>query len=255
MKKLIFMAMYSAAALLALNASAATLSSGGSLTFNWTVYTQEFTNKLESTKTNYTGKTTNLSTNVVRTYTSAYKSSPFNNASFLDLLSNSFKTTFPPGSKLATDGSAVYVVDRTGTNIILAPPTNVLNITVSGYIESGASDTVSNNNKGGITLKSSGGGSGFAFFTAAYDDSLMQSSDGTTTQFSFTGLASFGEKSTTTVISGGYFNGITDNLITVFGTESQNFSILNGAGTGTLRGTQAISTGRIVSGTISGSIP
>jgi hypothetical protein len=250
MKKLIFAAMFTASTLLALNASAATLSSGGSLTLNWTVYTQEFTNKLESTKTNYTGKTTNLSTNVVCTYASSYRSSTFKNASFLDLLSNSFKTTFPPGSKLATDGSAVYVVDKTGTNIILAPPTNVLNITVSGYFEAGASDTVSNNVRTGITIKSSGSGSGFAFFSATYDDSLLQTSDGTTTLFTFTGLASVGEKSTSLA-----FFGKLSDIVAISGTESLNFNVLNGAGTGTLRGTPATFKGSIVAGTISESIP
>jgi hypothetical protein len=255
MKKFIFAAMFLASALLAQNASADTLTFAGSLTLNWTVYTQEFSNKLESTKTNYNGKTTNLSTNVVRTYTSAYKSSPFNNASFLDLLSNSFRTTFPPGSKLATDGSGVYVVDRTGTNIILAAPTNILNITVSGYIASGASSTVSNFYPTGISLKSNGSSSGFAFFSATYNDSLLQTSDGTTTQFTFTGLASFGEKSTTMVFSGGYFNGITDNLVAISGTQSQNFSILNGAGTGTLRGRPATFKGSIVAGITSEPFP
>jgi hypothetical protein len=251
MKKLIFAAMFSTSSLLTLHASAATLYLAGSLTLDWTVYKQEFTNKLESTQTNYTGKTTNLSTNVVRTYRSSYRSSTFNNASFLDLLTNSFKTNFPTGSKLATDGSTVYVVDKTGTNILLAP-TNVLTITVTGFIETGASDTVSNFTATpfgpDVSLKSSGSGSGFAFFSATYDDSLMQTSDGTTTQFSFTGLDSFGEKSTSMFLVGA-------NIVATSGTESENFSILNGAGTGTLRGIPATLKGSIVSGTISGWVP
>src|SRR5580658_4446217 len=243
MKKLLSSALFAASALLTLEASAATLSSGGSLIFNWTVYTQQFTNKLDSTKTNYTRTATILSTNVVRTYRSAYRSSSFNTASVLDLLSNSFKTNFPAGSKLATDGSAFYVVDKTGTNILLAPPTNVLSIAVSGYFETGASETVSNYAPAGITLNSSGGGSGFAFLSATYDDSLMETSDGTTTQFTFTGLASFGEKTTSW-----FFIGRLSNIVAARGTQSQNFSVLNGAGTGTLRGTPATFKGSMVSG-------
>src|ERR1700677_3981141 len=112
MKSILSSVLAPAFALLALNASATTLSNGGALTVSWTL-----TQQLQPDEVIAQSATKSATaTNYISKYKATIKTSTFSNATLLDLLANSFSTSFAVGTKLATDSNgSVYVVDKTGS--------------------------------------------------------------------------------------------------------------------------------------------
>jgi hypothetical protein len=141
MKKFLLSTIVPAIALMALNANAASLANSGALTISWTISQQAESLTNTSVKTNAVGK---KATNVVSDYKAATKSSSFNSASLLGLLSNSFPTKIVAGDKLATDGEYIYVADKTGSNLVLADLSPILTVAYSNSIVAGAAAITTN---------------------------------------------------------------------------------------------------------------
>lgn len=70
-----------------------------------------------------TGGKTNqsaTSTNITQVFKSTILQTPFGGTNLLALLGNSFETNFPAGSQIGMRLGSFFVVDSTGTNIILS---------------------------------------------------------------------------------------------------------------------------------------
>jgi hypothetical protein len=227
MKNNFLSAIVPAIALMALNATATTLTNGGALTISWTVTQQQEANTLVSSTTNHTTKATNY----VSTYKAKTATSTFANASLLKLLENSFNTTFAAGTRLATDQSeSVYVVDKTGTNVVLdISPVLSVNKTTQLRADS-YSSTVSVPKSGVTTTNITGSETLTAYGDLTYDDSSLTTADGTHSTFQFSGVST-------------YTADVNKN------SGHANFSVQNGAGSGTIRDIPSL----ISKGTYSGS--
>lgn len=262
MKKFLLSTVIPAIALMAFNANATSLTVSGALTLSWKV-TQQGT-YANSTSTNHTSK----ATNVVSKYSGKTTSMTFSDVDLLELLTNSFKTNFPAGAKLATDGDGnIQVVDKTGTNVLLTNITSVLNINSVNDMESYSSSyttTVAELSKAltnivshtnvvtsnsipistnitfttNITTTSTNSvGTGTQTETQlmilTYNDSEMSTGDGTHTSFTIYGVRvsayDSNSKDTTDKVSG-------------------NFSVQDACGTGTIRGVTSV-----ISGSLNGS--
>jgi len=240
MKKSLFSAMFSAVALIALQATAAPISPiHGPLTIEWTINQQNLDHVPKyagNGKTSVSGAGASKATNVLQIYQYSFTTTPFKNTSFLHLLENSLNTNFPTGTKLATDGASVYVTDSTGTNSIV-DITPVLTVTSTNGVISGLDTTTQTYKKSGTSATDLGTSSGNQVIILNYDDSALTTADGTFTTFTFLGVSAFtrsGSSKTST-------NGV------VTGSESGSFTI-KGNGYGNIRGT-----GSIIEGTILGS--
>jgi hypothetical protein len=255
MKNSLFSAVFSTLALVALQTTATPLPTpiNGPVTIAWTIDQQNLDDMAKypgDGKTSVSGSGANKATNVLQIYTDSFKTISFNNASLLKLLANSLNTTpFPATTKLVTDGSALYVVDHTGTNVIasitnvvtVAPPTNL-----NAEVTSGVDTTIQTSKKTGYSETAVEGGSGNQFLIVSYDDSGLTTTDGTTTTFTFYGISAFTRSGSST---------LSDETVTV--KEKGSFTI-HGQGYGTIRGTNSIISGTIVgspSGTFSESEP
>jgi hypothetical protein len=238
MKKILFSIIFSTIALMTLNATATSLTVKGPITIAWTVY-QSAGNTNHST-TNHTA----TSTNVVTVSKNLSKQFPFNNASLLKLLANSFNTTFPAGAHLVTDGNTVFVVDKTGSNVVL-DISSVVSIQFSNNVQSGVgTDTrITTTNK--TSFSGSGGGTETSYVILKYDDSSLTTADGTHSTFEFDGLS----KGMDSDSFSGTFSG---NSFTEKGTKRVSFN-LTGAGAGTIQNTPSVIGGSVI-GSASGPI-
>jgi hypothetical protein len=210
MKISLFSALVSAAVLTGLHASATPLPTTivGPLTINWTLLTAKL---VESPKYPAPGKTTVTgsgfarTTNILQVYTSSDTSTPgFGNANFLGLLANSLGMTFPAGTKLVTDGNGgVYVVDHTGTNQIVDSATvaKVITVSLENDISSGVRTVTEAIKFSSTNTTSVQTHAGSQFVTLNYDDSALQTTDGTKTTFQFIGISASSSKSTETTSS------------------------------------------------------
>jgi hypothetical protein len=229
MKKLLLSAVVASAVLASLGSQAASISFGGPVTIEWTVLQQVKDGALVSSNSTHSGSHT--TTTLV--YKSTTTSFPFGNATFLGLLSNSFNTTFPAGTRLAADNAHVYVVDKTGTNIVLdvSPVVSVQfqnNVgTLTEVVTSKVTPATNTTDTGVITQVS--------YVSLMYDDSSMTPSDGTHTTFHFDGLSDWNQ-------SINYINGKT----------SAGFTIMNGAGSGTIRGKASVIKGNTLAPHLNG---
>jgi hypothetical protein len=239
MKKLLFSATFGAMALLTVpHATAIPLSPiHGPLTISWTI-NQQLLNAApkypEPGKTNITGTATSKTTNVLEILTSSFTTTPFNDASLLALLANSFDTNFPAGTQLVTDGNTLYVADHTGTNEILDIST-VLTVTGTNKVMAGLDTEVQTTTKAGTTRTSVGTSSGNQFIIVSYSDAGLTTKDGTTTTFQFVGVSAFSRKGSSSVS--------TNDVIKV--TDSGSFKI-TGSGAGSIRGTNSVIEGTIL---------
>ena len=228
MKNILLSIIVTALALMARNATATTITNGGALTISWTITHQLETNTLVSSTTNHS----NTGTNIVSNYKATTAKSTLANAAFLNLLANSFKTTFAAGTQLATDkGGSVYVVDKTGTNVVLTISSVVtVESTISPPYSASYSSTVTVPKSGVTTTNINGSETLTTYLTLKYNDSSQTTSDGTHSSFQFSAVS-------TTVEDVKNNNG------------KGNFTAQDGAGTGTIRGIFSL----ISQGTYSGS--
>jgi len=231
-----------AIALTTFNATAASVSPAGPITISWTVY-QAGSNVTHSV-TNHTPANNPTSTNILRTTSEKSKSFLFKNASFIALLENSFNTTFPKGSQLVYGdgpaGASIYLVDKTGTNIVfdISP---VVSVTSSNGVQSGASSSTEKITSTKTTFTGSGSGPGTSYQTFTYNDTALATANGQKSQFSFSGVSSSSG-------SVNYTETFTPpSSITVKGTERQSF-VVTGSGAGTINGTASV-----IGGTVNGS--
>ena len=227
MKNVSLLALVSTLALAALNATATSLSFVGPVTIDWTVY-QQGSSTTSSNKTH-----TSKSTNVVFMYKGTFTSSSFANADLLKLLENSFNTTFPKLTRLATDGYALYVVDKTGSNIVL-DISSVVSVQFQNSVYK-YNETDSQTMKGSTSTYSDmySDPEEISYVALQYNDSSKTTADGTHTVFAFDGLS-------TSQYSGTEATGTAG--------KSQTSFKLPGAGNGTIHGINSV-----VGGTVSGS--
>jgi hypothetical protein len=142
MKKFLLSTILPAIALMALNSNAATsLTNFGALTISWTTLQQ---NEPLTEITNKTSKAGKTASNTVYTYKASTSSSNFGNAALLGLLSASFPGQIATGDKLATDGENIYVVDKSGSNVVVPNLSTVLTWSYSNSIISGAATITTN---------------------------------------------------------------------------------------------------------------
>ena len=239
MKKLLFSAVFSACALMAVHVTATPIPSPihGPLTIAWTINQQKLDDAPEyagNGKTNVSGSGANKATNVLQINKFTFTTASFNNADLLDLLANSLNTNFPAGTKLATDGSNLYVVDSAGTNVI-AVISSVVTVTATNSVLSGLDTTIHTSKKSGNTDTAVGTASGSQFVVVSYNDSGLTTTYGSTSTFQFFGVSAF-TRSGASATS-------TNDVLT--GKESGSFTI-KGSGSGTIRGTNSIIGGTII---------
>jgi len=227
MKNVLSSVLVPAFALMTLNASAATLSNGGALTVSWTLSQQLQPDEVIFQTTTKSA----TATNYISKYKATIKTSTLANATLLSLLANSFNTAFTTGTKLATDSSgSVYVVDKTGSNIVLDVSAVVSVQTTITVISDSYSDTKTVPKTGPTTESITGTRTETAFLQLSYDDSSRTTADGTQTTFQFYGLSAETDD-------------VTKNL------GSGNFTLQNGCGSGVIRGVPSL----ISKGTYTGS--
>ena len=229
--------MFAAFALMAFHAPASPLPAHGTVVINWTVSQQTVTNMTQypgNGKTNVTGAGTSKATNVTQVYANSFGTGNFNNADILGLLENSLNTTFPAGTQLATDGSDLFVVDHSGTNVI-ANIAGIVTVGKTNAVTSGKDMTVKTSNKTGTSEKTSGSESGKQAVSVKYDDSALTTKDHTITMFKFYGISVFSEKGGSTTSTNGILTG--------------SFSgqyLITGAGYGYIRGQPSLIQGTIL---------
>ena len=206
-------------ALTAVRASAAAaLIFGGPVTFHLTVSAQDLNNDITHSNQVHTAASTNQVVITKSTFTNATITS----AGMLQLLENSFHTNFPAGSKLASDRVRFYIVDSTGTNVVL-DVTPVFTISNEVLL---SSQTATESEKITATATNISGHVASAVAQVMdlfYDDSTQTTTDGTHTAFRFSGLANIPTS---------------QNLATL--KIIANLSLLNGAGSGTNRNTPVV---------------
>jgi len=236
MKKFLLSIILPAIALAAFNTHAGTLIGGGALTIACTVYQQGA--ETYSTNSTHTGKSTNYTASASEGVTSA----SFKNADLLNLLAFSFGMTFAKTDTLAVDQFAnVYVVDKTGSNVVLAVPNNVLSlvfypsvIKYSYQNSTTISETGSKTIPVTSTYTDTTTETDTSILTLSYDDSSMITENPST--FTIVGLATYAKDSTAT---------------TKTNTASQNFSFATGTtgtGSGTFRGTNSVISAQTITG-------
>jgi hypothetical protein len=232
MKKCLFIAVFSAVVIMALKASATTLSNAGPLTISWKV--SQGTNDLDfvTNKVSLIKKGTNvIGTNTLSTYKSKISTSTFKTTDLIALLADAYSyTNLVKTDKLVFDGGKVYLVDKTGTNILLTG-SPVLTLSPYDSIASGAeSETVTSKLVGTNTTYTTTT-TGAATKTEVVYVTLSFVATNIATSFTVSGVAT----------------GAVDVNLTK-GTATENYTIPNLTGIGTLHGTNSI-----IEGTFTGS--
>jgi hypothetical protein len=253
MKKFLSSTTVQAIALMALIATAAPSTATalpspgvGPLTVSWKV--SQGPPYLENTATNTIIKkgTKIVGTNYITTFKSTVKTSSFDNAALLALLSHSFGTPFTNnGDALAISAeNQVFVVN--GTNVVMNVGA-VVRVALSGTVDSGAgsyTETVEEAGTNGATkttYKGSETQNASSYVTVTYNDTSMIT-DGTGSSFTFAGVSMTAFDATLNKT-----NGILS--------YTENFTLSDGAGTGSIRGTNSIITGNVTGGPIKGIEP
>jgi hypothetical protein len=251
MKKFVSSTIVPAIALMALAATAAPStailvpsSSFGPLTVSWKVsqgppYLEFVTNKATIIKKG----TKVVGTNFTSTFKSTTTTSSFNNAALLALLSHSFGLSFTnSGDALAISaGNQIFVVN--GTNVV-ANVAAVVTVRFSEPVVSGESsrsqivEEVGTNGATKTTFNGSETENSSSYVMVSYNDSAMIS-DGTASSFAFSGVSMTAFDTTLNKTNG----------IPSF---TENFTLSNGGGSGTIGGTNSIITGSITGGPIKG---
>jgi hypothetical protein len=137
-----------------------------------------------STKTNIAG----TKTNITQSIKSAFTNDTLNSTDLLKLVENSFNITFPTGAKLNNFLGRFYVVDQTGTNVLLS-----LSPTLSGNFgdENSINSTIlkiTTTIKNGATTQSANDVENHGdTINLSYDDSTLNTADGTHSVFHLQG--------------------------------------------------------------------
>ncbi len=219
-------------------ASASGLTDVGPLTISWKVAQQVLGfNSPPVNTTNHTSKATNY----VTTYKYTTSTTSFDTTSLIDLLTNSFKTNFAKGSvQLVFDGASIYLVDKTGTNIVLNIASVLTVATGNGVYTGGEVKTVSvpKAMNSATTTNVVGTASVINYVQLNYDDSSLSPSK--LTKFQFYGISMGADDFSTT-----------NNYETE--TVKENISV-QGLGQGTILGDYSIISGT-VTGSSKGTIP
>jgi len=232
MKKYLLSTIFSAIALATLNVSATSLSYKGPVTINWTVSVQETQYGLTHSSTNHSSK----STNIVRIYKATTKQIPANNASFLKLLSNSFNMSFPKGTQLVTDAQQLYVVDKTGSNVVLdITPVVTVQFQNRSWIYTSLETDTESITKADTKYSGNYSDSGANYVSLMYDDSAMATADGTHTTFHFDGMCNIQDSGSYSEIVGGASTG-----------HEKTSLVFHGAGVGTVYDNNVVFGGSII---------
>ena len=191
----------------------------------------DLANQQVGAKTNHS----NTATNITQMFKSTIAQSAFGNADLLALLANSFNTSFPDGSQIGMRYGSLFVVDRTGTNIIFTP-NGVVSFQFDVSVAPMTETLVTTENSSGTQHSGNLNETIIASVTMSYDDTVNTTTDGTHTKFAFKGL---------------FTTKLTENLKTL---AIKATYTLDGTGGGPVRGVQTILTGTI-SGKASGVVP
>ncbi len=218
MKKLLLSLVVGFLPFLSFGAGPQTLKFSGPFTVNLTALQQAASDVL--VKSNYTHTAT--TTNIAQLHKSTIKKFAFSSASLVTLLGNSFNTNLPPGARLVTDGIFIYVMDKTGTNVLLNV-TSVLQVNFTDAVTADLAVDTLNLKKTGATQKNTDVGAQVSFANVSYDDSALTTKDSTHSVFTITGV--FNES-------------FSRNFDT--GKTSESFVTTDGAGNGTVQGTNTI---------------
>jgi hypothetical protein len=130
---------------------------------------------------------TKTATNEISILKATLRTAPFHDRDLVALLANSFHTNFPAGSQIGIGFGGLYVLDASGTNVLLYPQNAVLSGTFTVLLTTGlAREVTPVNGPGGRDI-----GIGFmettAILTMTYDDTALTTTDGTHTKFTFQG--------------------------------------------------------------------
>lgn len=174
---------------------------------------QAVQNQIISATTNHTS----TSTNIIVTRKWSTTNDVLATADILNLLTNSFATSFPAGAQLSVNGNRFFVLDKTGTNILL-DVSSVFSITLGGRLENTLTTRITTKTNGGSTISGNTTADLVSTATITYDDSSRSTADGTHTSFQIHGI---------------WDTKLSENLATIFSTAQFTFT---GSGDGNLRG-------------------
>jgi hypothetical protein len=203
----------------------------GPVTLKLEAIVQETPFTLTGSKTNQSKTATNITQMLKATTTMT----PFSSADMLALLANSFNTNFPAGAQIGMRFGALFVVDSTGTNIILTP-TGVISFQFEEDLTSATETAVQTENGSGTQTSGNLAETFTCSAVMTYDDTLNTPTDGTHTKFAFKGLYTVK-----------YAENLKSRLV-------KTTSEFQGTGGGPVRNVQTILTGTI-SGKATGTVP
>ena len=184
-----------------------------SATFSSTASFQAMQNQITSGTTNHTS----TSTNIIVTRKWSTTNDVLATADILNLLTNSFATSFPPGAQLSINGTRFLVVDQTGTNIV-RDVSSVFSISLGSRLQTALTTRITTQTNGGSTISGNTTEDLVSTATIRYDDSSLSTSDGTHTSFQIYGI---------------WDTKLSQNVATFFSTAQFTFT---GSGDGKLRG-------------------
>lgn len=193
----------------------------GPATLQFEATTQATSFHLVSSKTNRTA----TATNVMIVDSETVSSTPFVSSNLLALLTNSFNTNFPAGSRIGFSFGSLVVMDSSGSNIFFPSP--VLTSTFNEGVVSEKQTEISTQNKNGSSLSGNSTAADINDITIIYDDSTVSPGDGIHSTFQLRGLL---------------VQKISRNIKTNF--EKVNYEF-QGSGGGTVHGVQTILKGTI----------
>lgn len=233
MKRLLLAVLSSTTALIAFNATAASVNGPvGPITLSWKVLQEE-----PDITPHYTTNKTATGTNILETTSSKSKSFQLNDAVLISFLANSLNTNIPAGSKLAYSEGAVYLVDKTGTNIVL-DISSVVSITTPASVGTSVGSRTEKITTTKTTYTGLDSGTGAAYQVVTYNDTALTSANGLTSDFTFSGAS-------TSSGSESYTETVTGISVSSFKGTVRNSFIMTGSGAGTIQGTNSVITGTV----------
>ena len=155
-------------------------------------------------------------TNVFWTLKSTVTNDVLHSVDILKLLANSFQTNFPAGAKLSVNGNRFFVVDSSGSNVLLNA-SSVFSISLTGYMQNSLTTRITTQTNGGSSLKGNLTSDLLFSATLSYDDTSLATTDGTHAKFALYGL---------------WKTLLTQNIVTY---KSTAVFVFTGGGGGTIR--------------------
>lgn len=156
----------------------------GPANFRFLAYGQDASFQRVTSKTNITS----TATNITLVYKSSVTNTVLDTDAVLALLENSFATNFPAGARLYLSGNSFYVMDSTGTNLVLNV-SSVLSLHLHPHvIRSGVEVVNESIANGGVAFSGKDSELTSEVFDINYSDNGLSPTDGTATTFQITGL-------------------------------------------------------------------